>query len=167
MARDYNIYMQKESEDSPVVDIISEFDMQCADIPFKPIGDTKQLTERNWAGEDGKDVYVPAVLSVGAYTMAVKLCCKGDKFSANDKISKLLNFLLGKDGNGVYMKMYCDYTGIGRRHVRFTKLSDNAVLERSDGGGDILVFTIEVSVDDPTTDINPQKDIKGNIVKLI
>lgn len=166
MARYYNIYMQKEKSGSPVKNIIDDFDMQCADIPFRLIPEVKPLTERNWAGEDGKDVYVPKKLSVSAYTMKIKLCCKGEKYSANDKIQKLLEYLTGSDGSGVYMKLYCDYTKIGRQDVRFTKMPDEAVLVRDDMNGDILVFTVEVSVDDPVTSIAPATDATGNITKL-
>lgn len=166
MAKYYNIYIQKEAESSPVVDIINDFDMQCASIPFIIANETKKLTERDWAGEDGKDVYIPNQLPVSAYSMNIKLCCKGEKFSANAKIKNLVDYLLGRDGDGVYMKVYCDYTKIGRKHVRFTKLSDRAELVRNDSDGDILVFQIEVSVDDPVTDIAPILDANGKITKL-
>lgn len=140
--------------------------MQCADIPFKIMCDAKSLTERDWAGEDGKDVYVPNTLPVSQYGMKIKLCCKGDKFTSNKKIKSLFSYLRGEDGYGVYMKMYCDYTDIGRQHVRFTKASADVTLVRSDEDGDIAVFEIEVTVDDPVTEITPVRDAKGEITKL-
>ena len=155
MTKYYNIYMQKEKSGSPV-----------ADIPFKRIGDPKSLTERDWAGEDGKDVYVPEKLAISNYTMKIKLCCKGEKYSANEKIKKLHDYLIGNDGNGVYIKLYCDYTKEGRQHIRFSKIPDDATLVRNDDDGDILVFSVEVTVDDPVTEIKPVVDVKGNITKL-
>lgn len=166
MTKYYNIYMQKEKSGSPVVNIIDDFDLQCADIPFKRIGDPKALTERDWVGEDGKDVYIPEKLAISNYTMKIKLCCKGEKYSANEKIKKLHDYLIGNDGNGVYIKLYCDYTKEGRQHMRFSKIPDDATLVRNDDDGDILVFSVEMTVDDPTTEIKPVVDVKGNITKL-
>lgn len=162
----YKIYMQKEAENSPVMETIADFRMYCMDIPFTMGGKSKALTERSWAGEDGKDVYVPKTLPMESYAMKVKFGFKGDKFSANNILKKLLDYLCGKDGNGVYLKMYCDYTQIGRQHVRFDSISDDANLIRNGSDGDILIVTVTFIVDDPTTDINATKNLDGSIISL-
>lgn len=95
--------------------------------------------------------------------MDVKFCCKGDKFSSNAKIQKFLRYLTGLDGSGAEMKMYCTWTKIGRKGIRFDKLSDKADLIR-DEDGDVLVFTITFKVNDPITDILPIMG-EGNVVK--
>lgn len=158
--------MQKEAENSPVMETIADFRMYCMDIPFTMAGKSKALTERSWAGEDGKDVYVPQTLPMESYAMKVRFGFKGDKFSANNILKKLLDYLCGKDGNGVYMKMYCDYTQIGRQHVRFDSISDDANLIRNGSDGDILIVTVTFIVDDPTTDINATKNLDGSIISL-
>lgn len=152
----YKIYLQKEAEDAPLKETIFEWGIYCKDIPFKMVAEAKSLTERDWADEQGKDVYVPEKLMMKGYEMTITLCCKGDKFSANTALNALIEYMTGADGNGVYMKMYCDYTKIGRRHIRFLSLEDNAELVRNDEDGDILVFSIKVSVDDPVTVVTPQ-----------
>ena len=158
--------MQKEAENSPVMETIADFRMYCMGIPFTMAGKSKALTERSWAGEDGKDVYVPQTLPMESYAMKVRFGFKGDKFSANNILKKLLDYLCGKDGKGVYLKMYCDYTQIGRQHVRFDSISDDANLIRNGSDGDILIVTVTFIVDDPTTDINATKNLDGSIISL-
>lgn len=153
MAKYYKVYMQKEKSGEGMIETIAEFGMYCMSIPFSIGGTAKNLTERSWAEEDGKDVYVPQKLCMDGYTMKVKFGFKGDKFSANKSISAMMDYLTGRDGSGVYMKLYCDYTKTGRRHVRFTKLSDDATLVRTDDDGDILIVEMEMAVDDPVTEI--------------
>lgn len=161
----YKVYMQKESDGSEVKETIADFGIYCADIPFSITGDAKEVTSRNWYDEDGLDEYIPANgLKISAYDMEVKFCCKGDKFSANTTIRKFLDYIIGKDGTGAMLKMYCDYTNIGRRHIRYVKMDDKAELVR-DEDGDILVFSISFKVGDPITDITPTFD-KGVIKSL-
>lgn len=162
----YKTYMQKEQAGASVKEDIGDFGMYCMELPFTVAGQAKELTSRDWAEEDGKDVYVPAVLKMQTYTLKAKFGCKGDKFSANASIRAFVDYLTGRDGSGVYLKIYNEYTKIGRRHVRFSKLSDDATLVRSDEDGDILVIQIEFQVDDPVTDVAPVTDIKGKVTKL-
>ena len=97
--------------------------------------------------------------------MDVKFCCKGDKYSSNEKIKKFINYLTGLDGSGAEMKMYCTWTKIGRKSIRFDKLNDKAELVRDDDG-DILVFTITFKVNDPVTDVAPIVDTHNTVTDL-
>ena len=162
----YKTYMQKEQAGSAVKEDIGDFGMYCMELPFTVGGQAKELTSRDWAEEDGKDVYVPDELKMQQYTLKAKFGCKGEKNSANASIRAFMDYLTGRDGSGVYLKLYSEYTMIGRRHVRFSKLSDEATLVRNDEDGDILVIQIEFTVDDPVTDVVPQKDAKGKVTKL-
>lgn len=159
------VYFQKEGDDKDLVETVSAFDIYCSSIPFMLAGKVKELTTRNWYDEDGLDAYVPSELKMEAYSMDVSFCCKGDRDSSNAKIKKFLDYLTGRDGTGVYLKMYDSYTEIGRQHVRFSELKDNAELVR-DGDGDILVFDITFNVDDPVTSVSPTYDSNNNILSL-
>ena len=97
--------------------------------------------------------------------MDVRFCCKGDKYSSNEKIKKFINYLTGLDGSGAEMKMYCTWTKIGRKGIRFDKLNDKAELLR-DEDGDTLVFTITFKVNDPITDITPIIDTHNIVTTL-
>ena len=65
------------------------------------------------------------------------------------------------DGTGAVMMMYCTWTKIGRKEMRFDKLNDKAELVR-DNDGDTLVFTITFKVNDPVSDVSPT--IAGGVV---
>lgn len=93
--------------------------------------------------------------------MKVKFGYKGDKFSANEKINDFLGYL--KQGA---MKMYCNYTKIGRQNIVLSKIDDSATLVRDNQDGDLLVFTVIFKVYDPVTDIIPTTDAKGNVTTL-
>lgn len=144
----YRIYMQKESDGAVVIDTISSFGLYCMDIPFKVADSVKEPVSRDWHDEDGVDEYIPKEgLRMSAYEMDIKFGFKGDKFAANKSIGDFLDYLM--DG---YVKLYCDYTRIGRQHVRFSKLSDDAELVRCEDG-DILIFKVTFKVCDPVTDV--------------
>lgn len=133
-------------------DAAADFGMWCMSIPFKLCAEAKDVASRDWADEDGTDEYVPHELKLKSYDMDVKWCCKGERGSANAALSSFLSYLTGRDGGGAVLSMYCDYTGIGRRCVRFVKLSDDAELVRDDDG-DVLVVTTTMRVTDPVTDV--------------
>lgn len=159
------VYFQKETDGAAVKETVASFDVYCSEMPFVIANKAKDLTTRNWHDEDGLDAYVPSVLKMEAYELEVKFICKGDRDSSNQKIRNFIDYLTGRDGSGVYLKVYDSYTEIGRQHVRFTELSDKAELVR-DADGDILVFTVKFNVDDPVTDIKPTKGANGEITKL-
>lgn len=158
----YKIYMQLDTDGAAVKETISDFGLYCMEIPFSVAQSTKELTTRDWHDEDGTDFYIPENgLKMSAYEMKVKFGCKGDKFSANEKINDFLGYL--KQGA---MKMYCNYTKIGRQNIVLSKIDDSATLVRDNQDGDLLIFTVIFKVYDPVTDIIPTTDAKGNVTTL-
>lgn len=148
----YKIYMQKESEGAEIIDTIDSFGLYCVEIPFKIAEGVKDIVSRDWHDEDGLDEYIPKNgFRYSTYDMDVKFGFKGDKFAANAAIKGLMEYL--RSG---YIKLYCNYTRIGRQHVRLNKLNDDAELVR-DGDGDILIFSVSLRVCDPVTDIELTK----------
>lgn len=160
------VYIQKTKTGSPVKETIVDFDIYCADMPFKMFVEAKDPTKHDWFDEHGDDEYIPdSGLKLKAYSMDVKFCCKGDKYSSNEKIKRFVSYLTGLDGSGAEMKMYCTWTKIGRKSIRFDKLNDKAELVRDDDG-DILVFTITLKVNDPVTDVAPIVDTHNTVTDL-
>lgn len=160
------VYIQKTKTGSHVKETIADFDIYCADMPFKLFVEAKTPSKRDWFDEHGDDEYIPeSGLKLKAYSMDVKFCCKGDKYSSNEKIKKFINYLTGLDGSGAEMKMYCTWTKIGRKSIRFDKLNDKAELVR-DNDGDTLVFTITFKVNDPVTDVAPVVDTHNTVTDL-
>ena len=130
--------------------------MWCASMPFGIGTEVKEPVGRERKEEEGEDSYLGDSHKFAAYDMTVKWCCKGDKFSANAVIKKFLNYLSGRDGSGMKMKMYCDWTKVGRRHIRLKKVSDDAELHRDDEG-DVVTFSTVLRVEDPVTEVTLSK----------
>lgn len=148
----YNVFIQKEQTGAVVKETVADFDVWCASIPFDIGMEVKEPVVRDWKDENGEDAYLGDSLKFAAYDRTVKWCCKGDKFSANAVIRKFLNYLSGRDGSGRKMKMYCDWTKVGRRHIRLKKVSDDADLHRDDEG-DVVTFSTVLRVEDPVTEV--------------
>lgn len=160
------VYIQKTKSGSAVKETIADFDIYCADMPFRIFVEAKEPSKRDWMDEHGDDEYIPeSGLKLKAYTIDVKFCCKGDKGTSKAKITRFVKYLTGLDGTGAEMMMYCTWTGIGRKGIRFDKLDDNAEFV-SDNDGDLLVFTISFKVNDPVSDVTPITDSKGKVVSL-
>lgn len=155
----YKVFIQKEEKDAVVMETVADFDIWCADIPFDIGMNVKEPAVRDWQDEDGEDSYTGGGLMMSAYDMTVKWCCKGKKFSANDKIRKFINYLNGRDGSGVKMKMYCDWTRTGRQHIRLKNVGRTAGLYRRDDG-DVVTFETVLRVEDPITEIELKKEEK-------
>lgn len=161
------VYIQKTNVGSTVKETIADFDIYCADIPFKLFVEAKEPSNRDWVDEHGDDEYIPASgLKLKGYTMEVKFCCKGDRDSSKVKIDKFLKYLTGMDGTGAEMKMYCTWTDIGRQGMRFDKLDDNAELAREDNE-EILVFKVTFKVNDPVSDVRPTYDSSKKVTGLV
>lgn len=157
----YKTYIQMEQEGSVVYETINDFGIYATDIPFRPSNEVQDVFSRVWRDEDGDDEYIPPTgLKMKSYKINMKFSCKGDRYGVNDSIIKFINYL--KQGS---MKIYDEYTKIGRRGVRLLGLNDNATLSRSEDE-DILVFTVSLKVNDPITDIRP-KYINGEIIDLV
>lgn len=150
------MYFQKEGESEPVKESVSDFSIWCKEFPFKLFGDAKEPASNEWDDEHGADEYVGDTLFMEPYDMEVEFAYKGARDSANAKIKAFLNYLTGIDGTGVSLKIYDDFTKIGRRHVRYVSCEDDLTV-RTDSEGDVMVFIVTFRVNDPITDITLSK----------
>ena len=158
----YKTYIQMEGEGGEFVETVARWGLYCGAIPFKFAGEAKEVSARNWMDEDGLDEYIsPDGLRMAYYDLDVTFCFKGSKFEANPCVTEFLKFIVkGK------MMLYSEYLGIGRRHVRYLKVNDDATLVRSDDG-DILYFTVTFRVGDPVTEVVTTADEDGNVNGLV
>ena len=62
---------------SEVIDLMEKWGIYC-DVPFKLFPEAKELPYRDWAGEDGRDVYVPKKIPLAAYELEVEVTYKGE-----------------------------------------------------------------------------------------
>lgn len=162
MNRYFRIYLQREIDGAPVVDTIDSFGMYCMENPFKTCGEVKEPAKRTWYDEHGDDEYIPPVggLYMAAYENKVKFGFNGKAYGANEKLKAFLEYL-----RGGMMKMYCEFNGIGRQHVRL-KSVDDTLYRSVQGDEDILVASITFKFNDPVADISPVKS-NGKVTKLL
>lgn len=159
----YDTYMQQLSFDGleytkgSVVNILDTFGVVCQEFPFKKNPEPKDLPARDWAGEDGLDVYVPTTLPVKSYDIDVNFLYKGTESNIRTDISLFLDFLYGRNGGAVGSRLaiYNTYTGIGRKDVVVSSV-ENEVFFINDGDPDTVAkFKIKFKVYDPVTEVTP------------
>lgn len=152
----YKVLIQKEggsdADTATIKDTVADFGVWCQEMPFNVNMEVKEPTVRDWKDEDGEDAYVADRSYFSAYDMTVKWIIKGSRTSVRKRLSAFLDYLSGQDGSGVKMKIWCEWTGIGRQHVRLKKIDDDAHLDRC-GDDYIVTFSTVFRVEDPVTDI--------------
>lgn len=157
----YKVLIQKEAhdgeKDAAVKDTVADFDVWCEDLPFGVGMEAKEPTVRDWKDEDGEDSYTGTGLYMAAYDMNVKWLVKGPSGTCRDKVKAFLGYLSGRDGSGTKMKIYSEWTGVGRQHVRFKKAGDSAKLDRC-GEEEVVSFETTLRIEDPTTEVELTKE---------
>ena len=156
----YKILIQKESDageqEAAVNDTVADFGVWCQEMPFDVGMDVKEPTVRDWKDEDGEDSYTGGGLFVSAYDMSVKWVAKGAPGTVREKVRAFVAYLSGRDGSGVKMKLYSEWSGAGRRHVRLKKVGDSAKIDRC-GDIEVVSFDTTLRVEDPVTEIALKK----------
>ena len=70
------VYIQKVKKGAVIKETIADFDIYCADMPFRLFAEAKDLSKRDWFDEHGDDEYIPeACLILKSYTIDVMFCC--------------------------------------------------------------------------------------------
>lgn len=164
----YNTYVQQISFDGitytkgTVVDLLKTFKIVSQDFPFKKNPKTKDLPTRDWAGEDGLDVYVPDKLPMEKYDIEVSFLYVGDEQHIRTDISDFIDFICGRikgdDSDSVKsgrLAIYNEYVGMGRKDVVVSEIGDD-IFYCSDADPDAVAkFNVKFTVYDPTTDVTP------------
>lgn len=148
----YKFYVQKETDGAAVKEMGEDFGFYETESKFYGGNEVKGVAKRDWHDEDGDDEFAPKAQKYKAYEMSVKFGYKGSKFTANDKLEALKDYL-----NGGTMKFYDSYNMVGRQNVRFEGIPDDAELVRDTEDGDILIVTVKLKVNDPKTNIKLSK----------
>lgn len=190
MADWQNFYLQQMGTDPqghewPVKESVATWGIFCKDIPFKMAEKVKTPAKRTWLDEHGDDEYIgPDGLYMEAYTMEIELGCKlmnsdkaatyGKSEAVNDVKESIATFINWLRTAGM-MKVYSSHTRIGRQLVRLESVKDKAkwktVGEWKTVNGarrrivteEWLVFSIELKVNDPVTEIAPSGNSLGTV----
>lgn len=162
--RVYKTYIQQLSFDGiaykkgEVADLQKRFRIVCSSFPFKRNPEAKDLPSRDWAGEDGRDIYIPEKIPMKNYEIEAVFVYKGTEGTISSDISDFVDFLYGRNENAVggRLAVYDEYVGMGRKDVHVLSV-DNDVYECSDADPDAIAeFKVKFAVEDPVTEIIPE-----------
>lgn len=151
MNMEYTLLLQKSKMDSPVKDSLTDFGMVCTDVPFMPCGETKDLPKRDWSDEDGEDTYIPDRIPLSAFDWGIGMGYKGGLATAQGALKKFTEYLTGKDGSGAELKVYSQFTGIGRQGIYFKGISDFDFFKTDID--EVVTFNVKFRVTDPSTNV--------------
>jgi len=170
----YNTYVMQLSFDGTsytkgsVVDLFETYNIICQDFPFMKNPKPKELPTRDWAGEDGLDVYVPTTLPVKHYDIDVEFLYVGTMANIRSDISSFIDYLYGRNSGAVGSRLaiYNEYTGIGRKDVVVSEVN-NEIFYLTDSDPDAIAkFKIKFTVYDPVTDVTPVTGIYSGVTKV-
>ena len=162
-----------------VISLYDDFRIVAEDFPFKKNPKAKELPVRDWAGGDGVDIYVPAVIPMKEYEIEVLFLyvrnisdnggnVEGEtpeqtrnrlmRTDINDFIDFICGRKKGKSSDSVQggrLAVYDEYVGMGRKDVIVSEI-DNELYFISDADSDVVAqFKVKFKVNDPTTEVTP------------
>lgn len=170
----YNTYVMQLSFDgtaytkSSVVDLLETYNIICQDFPFAKNPKPKELPTRDWAGDDGLDVYVPTTLPVKHYDVDVEFLYVGTEANIRSDISSFIDYLYGRNSGAVGSRLaiYNEYTGIGRKDVVVSEVN-NEIFYLTDSDPDAIAkFKVKFTVFDPVTDVTPVTGTYDGVTKV-
>ena len=164
----YNTYIQQISFDGTtytkgsVVDLLKTFNIICQEFPFSKNPKPKDLPTRDWAGEDGLDVYVPETLPMKHYDIDVFFLYVGTENAIRTDISNFIDFIYGRakaDVNDTVqsarLAVYNEHVGMGRKDIVVSEVS-NELFHCSESDPDAVAkIKVKFTVYDPTTEVTP------------
>lgn len=157
-----------------VVDLLERFNIACQDFPYKRNPKSKDLPTRDWAGEDGLDVYIPeGALPAKSYDIDVEFIYVGTEETMRDDLSAFIGFITGREkgasGDIVQsgrLAVYDEHVQMGRKDVSVVEI-DNELYYRSDHDEDkVARFKVKFNVYDPTTEVTPSRS-GSNVTGLV
>lgn len=176
----YKTYIQQLGFDGTtytkgsVVDLLDKFKVMCQDFPFKRNPKPKDLPTRDWAGEDGLDIYIPnGSLPMKHYDIDVEFIYVGTEETMRTDLMGFINFITGRSPGATNdvvqsgrLAIYNEHVQMGRKDVVVSEI-DNELYYRSDYDNDkVARFKVKFTVCDPTTEIITYK-YNGNVSNLI
>lgn len=136
------------------VNIYQEFGILCSENPLKLMDAMKDYATHDWMGEDGTDVYVPAIPRLKSYDIQFSFLYEGlndrvdDKRGFDENMRLFLEFL-----HSGRLCFYEEYTRFGRKDVVLSSFSDDGVIRETEPGRCIAKFKLTFKVHDPVTEV--------------
>lgn len=159
----YKTYIQQLSYDGitynqgDVVDLLDTYKIISQEFPFAKNPKPKDLSTRDWAGEDGLDVYIPKELPIKHYDIDVTFLYVGTEETIRRDLIDFINFLYGRNSGaiGSRLAIYDEYTGIGRKDIVVSEIGNDIFFLTESDPDAVAKFKIKFTVYDPTTDVTP------------
>lgn len=168
-------YIQQTSYDGSsytkgaVVDILDSYNIGCVEFPFETAPKSQKLAEREWFGEDGKDVFIPAAgVPLEDYDLEVEFVYKGTVETIGSDMKGFLNFIRGRNSGAVggRLTVYDEHVGFGRKDVVVDEV-DPQMYKADDSDPDALFdFKVKFHVYDPSTEVTVSTGTDGMIKDL-
>ena len=151
MAKD--VLIQKANGSDTSVYGLSNWGIVATSLPFKIVGEMKDIPKNDWFDEDGDDEYIPDTPVYKAYEMDAKFFIEAS--SMPSLIENIRNFIQYIATGGSF-SIHNPNTGIGRQGIRYVSYSDEAKyckVGASNGVKYMCEFSLKLKVNDPNTNI--------------
>ncbi len=139
--KDYSLYIQRDS-DTSAKGIVEEWNIAVVETCTDIDGGFKTFTSREWANEDGEDVYMPASPKLQAYDAKWTLCYKGAASNAYEKLTDFRDWL-----SGTLLKIYDPKTLTGRVGAYLSKFGAPTYWRKGDE--EVLKFEVTFRITSP------------------
>lgn len=148
----YKPFLIKKLKEGSIVRDSAEWGILVKSFPFKLRPEVKEPAKRDWKDQNGDDEFIPDKLVFKAYTMEVDFLFIGNSGAGNKNMGDFIDYLTA----GGEFSVYDTYTKIGRTHVRYISMKEEA-FKRRDQGRDFVSFSVSFKVNDPVTQITLAK----------
>lgn len=157
---------------SAPVDTQAEWNVVCQEFPFRAFPEAKDLPKRDWADENGEDIFVPVdgakfkaydvdvtfLYTFGSresYSSASSSQSYDDWLGEKMKqdIGGFINFLYGRNGGSPLLYVYDEYLKIGRRGIYVSSVSSDLYFYNDVNIQAVASFKVKFRVTDPVTEV--------------
>lgn len=143
MDKDTLIFRKANGEETK--DLYIDFGVKTTGVPlFLPL-ETKEFPSRNWADEDGEDVYFPNTIKLQAYDVEISMVYRGETGTFQSKQDSLFKYMTT---NGSEIYIYSPYSNTGCKGAYFKGFSDFDFISDSNLG-DIAEFKMKFRITKP------------------
>ena len=145
MVTDRNTLVFQKEGDSATKDLYADFSVKTTSVPmFVPL-ETKEFPSRDWADEDGEDVYFPETAKLKAYDTEVSVVYHGSQGTFQAKQEALFNYF--RTG-GTELNIFSPYSQTGCKGAYFQGFAD-INLESDSNLGDVATFKLKFRITKP------------------
>ena len=145
MATDRDTLIFQKAGDSATKDLYSDFGIKTTSVPLFVPMETKELPSRDWADEDGEDVYFPETAKLKAYDTEVSVVYHGSQGTFQAKQESLFNYF--RTG-GTEINIFSPYSQTGCKGAYFQGFAD-INLESDSNLGDVATFKLKFRITKP------------------